>query len=201
MEFHPTSLAGAWLLAPQPIVDERGHFERSFCTREFREHDLETRFVQHSRSRSLRRGTLRGMHFQRMPHQEIKLVTCLSGAIWDVIVDLRPGSSSFGRWQAFELTAENRRQLYVPAGFAHGLQTLRDETEVGYLISQFHNPAAADGLRHDDPILAIEWPLPVTAISVRDQSWPDFAAVRPDLAAGALPRSAPAVSGTLSTCP
>ena len=117
------------------------------------------------------------------------------------IVDLRPGSSSFGRWQAFELTAENRRQLYVPAGFAHGLQTLRDETEVGYLISQFHNPAAADGLRHDDPILAIEWPLSVTAISVRDQSWPDFAAVRPDLAAGALPRSAPAVSGTLSTRP
>ena len=179
MEFQPTRLSGAWLLIPQPIVDERGHFERCFCVHEFRRHGLETGFAQHSRSCSLRKGTVRGMHYQRAPHAEVKLVTCLKGAIWDVIIDLRADSPSFGHWQGFELTGENRRQLYVPAGFAHGLQTLRDDTEVGYLISHEHTPAAAAGLRHDDPVLANDWPLPTTAISLKDRSWPDFDAAQP----------------------
>lgn len=174
MLFHATDLADAWLIEPQPIVDERGFFERTFCMREFRRHGLETSFVQHSTSYSVRKGTLRGMHFQNAPHAEAKVVTCLKGAIWDVIIDLRPDSPSFGRWQGFELTAANQRQLYVPAGFAHGLQTLCDETEVGYLISQFHAPHAAAGVRYDDPAFAIDWPLPVTAISAKDRAWPDF---------------------------
>jgi dTDP-4-dehydrorhamnose 3,5-epimerase len=114
------------------------------------------------------------MHFQRPPHGEVKVVSCLTGAIWDVIIDLRPGSATYRQWQGFELTAENRRQLYVPEGFAHGFQTLCADSAVGYLISAFYAPQAADGLRHDDPAFAIEWPLPVSAISEKDRNWPDF---------------------------
>jgi dTDP-4-dehydrorhamnose 3,5-epimerase len=176
MQFYKTTLAGAHLILSEPAWDERGFFSRTFCMRAFAEHGLETAFVQHSTSYNIRRGTLRGMHFQRPPHGEVKLVSCLKGAIWDVIVDLRPGSASFGRWEGFELTAQNRRRLYIPKGFAHGFQTLADDTEVGYLISEFHVPEAAAGHRHDDPAFAIEWPLPLTVMSARDRSWPEFAA-------------------------
>lgn len=174
MRFEKTTLPGAYLIIPEPARDARGHFERTFCVQEFAAHGLETGFVQHSTSHNLRKGTLRGMHFQRPPHEEAKIVTCLKGAIFDVIVDLRPGSASFGRWASFELTAENRLRLYVPKGFAHGFQTLTDATEVGYLISAFYDPAASSGVRYDDPAFGVDWPLPVAAISDRDRAWPDW---------------------------
>jgi dTDP-4-dehydrorhamnose 3,5-epimerase len=176
MRFEATNLAGAWLIVPEPVSDERGFFARTFCVRELAEHGLETEFVQHSASVSLKRGTLRGMHFQREPHGEVKIVTCVKGAILDVIVDLRPASPTFRRWRGFELTDENRHRLYIPKGFAHGFQTLTDNVEVGYLISAFYEPSAASGVRHDDPAFGIEWPLPVTAISEKDKGWADFTA-------------------------
>jgi dTDP-4-dehydrorhamnose 3,5-epimerase len=174
MRFNQTELCGAWLVEPVPVRDERGFFARTFCIQEFTEHGLTARFVQHNTSSSAVRGTLRGMHFQRAPHGEVKVVSCLKGAIWDVIIDLRPESPSYRRWQGFELSTNNRLQLYVPEGFAHGFQTLCDDAEVGYLISAFYAPTAASGLRHDDPAFAINWPLPVSVISEKDRTWPDF---------------------------
>lgn len=176
MRFSKTELCGAWLIEPTPARDERGFFARTFCVKEFKEHGLTTRFVQHNASQSAKRGTLRGMHLQSAPHSEVKVVTCLKGAIWDVIIDLRPKSPTYCQWRGFELTAANRHQLYVPKGFAHGFQTLCDEVEVGYLISAFYAPAAASGVRHDDPAFAIDWPLPVSAISEKDRTWPLFLA-------------------------
>ncbi|MDX6750227.1 dTDP-4-dehydrorhamnose 3,5-epimerase [Geminicoccaceae bacterium 1502E] len=176
MRFIEAGLPGAWILEPEPVRDHRGFFARTFCVREFASRGLATSFVQHSTSQSAAAGTLRGMHFQKAPHAEVKVVRCLKGAIWDVIVDLQPGSPTFRRWRGFELSAGNRRQLYVPTGFAHGFQTLRDDTEVGYLISAFHAPEAAGGVRHDDPALGIDWPLPVSSISGRDSTWPLLAA-------------------------
>jgi dTDP-4-dehydrorhamnose 3,5-epimerase len=174
MRFDATSLCGAWLIEPVPARDQRGFFARTFCAQEYAERGLTTRFVQNSTSQSVAKGTLRGMHFQRAPNAEVKVVSCLKGAVWDVIIDLRPESPTYRRWQGFALTAENRRQLYVPEGFAHGFQTLRDDTEVGYLISAFYAPQAADGLRYNDPAFAIKWPLPLTVISAKDETWPDF---------------------------
>lgn len=174
MRFDRTELCDAWLIEPEPAHDERGFFARTFCVREFADHGLTATFVQHSTSQSKARGTLRGMHFQRAPHTEVKLVRCLKGSIWDVIIDLRPNSPTYRRWQGFELTAGNHRQLYVPEGFAHGFQSLSSHAEVGYLISAFYASAAASGVRHDDPAFAIDWPLPVTAMSEKDRTWPDF---------------------------
>ncbi len=174
MRFHLTTLSGAWLIDLQPIPDERGSFMRTFCEREFAAYNLETNFVQHSTSFSARRGTVRGMHFQRPPHEETKLVRCTGGRIWDVILDLRPSSPTFRRWEGLELSAEARNQLYIPKGFAHGFQTLSDDAEVHYLISTEYAPAAAAGVRHDDPAFPIDWPLPVAVISDKDRSWPDF---------------------------
>jgi dTDP-4-dehydrorhamnose 3,5-epimerase len=174
MIFRETRLRDAWLVELEPAGDARGFFARTFCEREFAAQGLETRFVQHSRSLSATKGTLRGMHFQNPPHREVKLVTCIKGAIWDVIIDLRPRSSSFQQWQGFELSADNRHQLYIPKGFAHGFQTLNDDAEVGYLISAFYAPDAADGVRYDDPAFRIDWPLPPTEISEKDRNWPDY---------------------------
>jgi len=174
MRFFETRLDGARLIDLEPVGDERGFFSRTFCVREFASHGLETSFVQHSLSHSAKRGTLRGMHFQTPPHGEVKLVECSKGAIWDVIIDIRRKSPTFGQWQGFELTAENHRHLYIPIGFAHGFQTLSDNTEVRYLISQFYEPSAASGLRYDDKAFAISWPLAVTVISDKDRLWPDF---------------------------
>lgn len=177
MQFHTTTLAGAHLIRPKPLWDERGYFARTFCTKEFAERGLVSTFVQQSVSFNHRRGTLRGMHWQRPPHGEVKLVACQKGAIWDVIVDLRPGSPTFGRWEGFEITADNRHRLYVPRGFAHGFQTLTDDTEVCYLISDVHVPEASVGHRHDDPAFGIGWPMAPTMMSARDRSWPDFTGV------------------------
>ena len=176
MRFESTRLEGAWLVQLEPMHDSRGFFARTFCVDEFQSHGLETRFPQHSISSSSRKGTIRGMHFQREPHSETKLVRCLNGSIWDVIVDLRRESPTFGKWSGFELSAENGAQLYIPKGFAHGFQTLSDDALVNYLISERYEPAAASGVRYDDPAFGIEWPLPVTAISEKDLRWPHFAA-------------------------
>jgi len=176
MRFVATTFSDAWLLEPEPIRDERGYFARTFCVREFEERGLETKFVQHSRSYSAKKGTLRGMHYQTPPHAEVKVVSCVAGGIFDVIVDLRPGSLTYRKWQGFELSAENGRQLYVPAGFAHGFQTLTDGAELNYLISAFYEPGASTGVSYDDPTIAIRWPLPVTVISERDRSWGRLAA-------------------------
>ncbi len=175
MHFQETDLRGAFIIEPEPTRDERGFFARTFCTREFAEHGLETRFVQHSISYSAKAKTLRGLHFQARPHAEVKVVSCLRGAIWDVIVDLRPDSATFRRSTGVELTHENRRQLYIPRDFAHGFITLKDDTEVHYLISDFYEPSAARGVRHDDPAFAIDWPFSPTVVSEKDGRWPDFA--------------------------
>jgi dTDP-4-dehydrorhamnose 3,5-epimerase len=143
MLFRSTGLAGVRLIDLEPARDERGLFARTFCTRELAAQGLETGFVQHSISVTERAGSVRGMHFQKSPHEEVKLLRCVRGAIHDVLIDIRPDSPTYGRWEAYELTAENRRQLYVPAGLAHGFQTLLPDTEVGYLISAFYAPAAA----------------------------------------------------------
>ena len=174
MRFEATELEGAWLIGLDPASDQRGFFARTFCAREFAEQGLETAFVQHSTSFSTTRGTLRGMHFQHKPADEVKVVSCVRGAIYDVIVDLRKHSPTYRRWQGFELSADNRRRLYIPAGYAHGFQTLSDDAEVEYLISEFYAPGSATGVRYDDPAFAISWPLPVTVISEKDRAWPDY---------------------------
>lgn len=179
MHFFNTNLDDARLIEIEPVRDERGFFSRSFCVKEFAAQNLETNFVQHSLSYSVARGTLRGMHFQAAPHSEVKVVDCVKGAIWDVIIDLRPRSPTYRRWQGFELTAESHRRLYIPAGFAHGFQTLFDDTEVNYLISAFYEASAARGLRYDNSSFAIHWPLPIAVISAKDLIWPDFAEHHP----------------------
>ncbi len=174
MRFHQTELPGAWIIDLAPVQDERGFFSRTFCTNELAALGLETNFVQHSMSFSAAKGTLRGMHFQAAPHGEVKIVECVRGAIWDVIVDVRPQSTGFGRWTSVELNAENRRQLYIPKGFAHGFITLTDAVEVRYLMSAFHEPSAARGFRYDDPGFAIVWPAPAIIVSDKDRRWPRF---------------------------
>lgn len=174
MIFEETELAGAFIIRPQPIEDERGFFARTFCVREFEAHGLEPRLVQCNISFNRRRGTLRGMHLQRAPHEEAKLVRCTAGGIHDVIVDLRPGSPTRLRHTAVDLTAANRTMLYVPGGFAHGFITLEDDTEVFYQMSEFYAPEAAAGFRWNDPAFGIEWPVEVTVISERDRTYPDF---------------------------
>ena len=174
MRFETTGLDGAWLVQLEPRQDSRGFFARTFCVDEFGAQGLAAEFPQHSISRSFNKGTVRGMHFQREPHAEVKLVRCLNGAIWDVIIDMRPDSPTSRQWRAFELSDENGCQLYIPKGFAHGFQTLSDNAEVNYLISEFHVPDAASGVCHDDPAFGITWPLPVTTISEKDLLWPKF---------------------------
>jgi len=174
MRFEQTDLDGAHLVHPEPMRDRRGFFARTFCVKEFSAHGLETNFPQHSISYSHRKGTLRGMHLQRAPHGEVKLVRCLTGAIFDVIIDVRPNSPTFRHWRGFELSAENRDQLYIPEGFAHGFQTLTDNAQVNYLISKFYAPDAAAGFRYDDGAFNISWPLPVSEIAEKDLAWSAF---------------------------
>lgn len=174
MLFQPTSLAGAYVIDLQKIEDERGFFARSWCVHEFAEHDLDTRLVQCNISFNKAQGTVRGMHYQAPPFAETKLVRCTQGAIYDVIIDLRPTSPTFLQWLGVVLSAENRALLYVPQGFAHGFQTLVDNTEVFYQMSEFYAPEAAHGLRWDDPNVKVQWPLPITVMSLKDQSYPDL---------------------------
>lgn len=176
VQFQRTELEGVWLTDLEPVRDHRGFFARNFCAHEFSAHGLETSFPQHSISLSERKGTLRGLHYQRPPHEEVKLVRCSRGAVWDVIVDLRPHSPTCGRWQGFELSSANGRQLYIPKGLAHGFQSLTDDTEVSYLISEWYNAEAAAGVRHNDPKFGMAWPIPISVISAKDAAWPDFVA-------------------------
>lgn len=174
MRFVATRLKGAYLIEPEIRADERGFFARAFCRREFLAHGLNPELVQCNLSFNPASGTLRGMHYQRAPHTEAKLVRCTAGAICDVILDLRPGSPTFTQWAAVELSAGNRRLLYVPEGFAHGYQTLTEGAEVFYQVSAFYHPGSEGGVRWDDPAFKIEWPLPVSSISAKDASYPDW---------------------------
>lgn len=174
MIFHPTKLSGAYILELETIADARGFFAESFSARQFEQRGLNPRIAQCNVSFNHRKGTLRGMHFQIAPATEVKIVRCMRGAIFDAIVDIRPGSATFGQWIGVELTADNRRALYVPEMFAHGYQTLEDNSEVTYQVSEFYTPAAARGYRYDDPAFGIQWPVPVGEISPRDAAWGPF---------------------------
>ena len=177
MNFFATKLPGAFVIEPERFADERGFLARAWSAHAFAEHRLSAPFVECNISYNRRRGTLRGMHFQRAPHAQAKLVRCTRGAIYDVALDLRRDSPTFRRWFSAELTADNRTMLYVPAGVAHGFQTLVDDTEVYYQISERYSPAHARGVRWDDPAFAIEWPdATERTISERDRSYPDLRA-------------------------
>lgn len=172
MKFEPLPLAGAWLLSPEPAIDARGFFARSFCVREFRQQQLVADFPQHSISFNRLGGTLRGLHYQAAPHAETKVVRCTRGAIYDVIVDLRAHSPTHGCWHGVELSAVNAVSLYIPAGFAHGFITLKDDSEVFYMIDREHVPGHGRAVRWDDPELAIRWPLSPTLMSENDRQAP-----------------------------
>ena len=174
VRFIETSLKGAYLVEIEPVQDERGFFARCWCEREFARRGLVSNFVQCNISFNRSKGTVRGMHFQAAPHEESKLVRCTAGAIQDVIVDLRPNSPTFRQWLGAELSAGNRKMLFVPKGFAHGFQTLTDDTEVEYQMSEFHVIESARGYRWDDPAFRISWPLAVSAISDGDRNFPGF---------------------------
>jgi dTDP-4-dehydrorhamnose 3,5-epimerase len=162
------------MIGLEPATDHRGFFARTFCSKEFAAAGLATVFVQQSFSHTARAGTVRGMHFQRAPHEEVKVIRCLAGEIHDVLIDIRPTSPTYMQWESYELAAGDGRQLYVPTGFAHGFQTLAPATEIAYMMTASYAPEAAAGIRHDDPAFNIAWPLPVTDISSKDQSWPDY---------------------------
>jgi dTDP-4-dehydrorhamnose 3,5-epimerase len=174
VRFLPTPLKGAYLIELEKRGDDRGFFARFFCEREFHEAGLEARFVQMNNSLSTKAGTLRGLHYQLAPAAEVKVVRCISGAIFDAIVDIRPDSPTFGRWFGAELTSENRLMMYVPRGFAHAVLTLRSDTEILYMVSAFYSPENERGLRWNDPRFSIQWPCAPTEISPKDAAWPDF---------------------------
>ncbi|GAB4425047.1 MAG: dTDP-4-dehydrorhamnose 3,5-epimerase [Chloroflexi bacterium OHK40] len=175
MFFHRTELMDAVLIELDRREDRRGFFARTWDQQLFKEHGLVDRVVQANLSYNHTSGTLRGMHYQKAPYAETKLVRCVRGAIFDVIIDIRPDSPTYKRWIGVELTAENRRALYVPEGFAHGFQTLTDDCEIMYQVSQVYTPGAEGGIRYNDPSFGIQWPLPVSVISEKDAAWPDFA--------------------------
>jgi dTDP-4-dehydrorhamnose 3,5-epimerase len=179
MIFHPLKLAGAYRIEPRLIADDRGAFARRFCVNEFRAHGLESDLVQRSISINLQAGTIRGMHFQVAPHLEAKVVRCTRGAIFDVMVDLREGSSTYGRWHGEELSADNHLMLYIPKGFAHGFQSLVDNTEIDYEITPAYVAGAAAGFRFNAPALAINWPIADVIISEHDKALPSsFTGIR-----------------------
>lgn len=179
MRFIETALPGAYIVELEERADDRGFFARTFCVREFSELGLTTRVSQCNLSFNRRRGTLRGLHYQAEPAAEAKLIRCIAGAVHQVLVDMRPGSPTFLRHIAVELSAANRRAVYLPELFAAGMQTLEDDTELMYQVSEFHTPEAERGLRFDDPAIGITWPLAVTEISPKDGAWPYLAAPEP----------------------
>lgn len=176
MTFTETPLPGAYVIEPQKIEDDRGFFARLLCVNEFRAHGLDLDLIQTNIARSHRSGTLRGLHFQRPPHAEVKIVRCTKGAIYDVIVDLRPDSPTFKKWFGVELTADNFRAIYVPKGFAQGYLTLADDVEMYYHTSTVYHPESASGIRYNDPEIGIVWPAEVEVISKQDGQWPQFVA-------------------------
>lgn len=174
MIFTETKLKGAFILELKKIEDERGFFARSWCQKEMEEHGLTAQVVQTNVSFNPKKGTLRGMHYQVAPHEESKLVRCTRGSIFDVIIDLRPGSETYKQWQGVKLTSDNYRMLFVPEGFAHGYMTLEDNTEVTYQVSQFYTPGAEQGIRWNDPAFNVDWPLTPSILSEKDKAHPDF---------------------------
>jgi dTDP-4-dehydrorhamnose 3,5-epimerase len=174
MRFQETELAGAFIIDLDRRVDERGFFARSFCEREFAAQGLPTRFPQCNLSHTLRAGTLRGLHYQAAPHREAKLVRCMMGALFDVIVDLRPGSPTRLKWVGVELSGANGRALFIPEGFAHGFVALTDDVHAYYHMGEFYEPSAARGVRWNDPAFAIQWPRTPTEMTERDAHYPDF---------------------------
>ena len=174
MTFQPTLLPGAWLIGLEPRVDERGTFSRVFCAREFDKRGLVSHYVQANLCTNHRCGTVRGIHFQRAPHEEVKLVRCVHGAIHDIIVDFRPDSQTYLQNFAVELSDANGLMLYVPKNVAHGYQALTDGATIHYMVSTYYAPSHECGLRHDDPALNISWPLPVIDISAKDAAWPNI---------------------------
>jgi len=174
MRFTETALRGAFIIELELLEDERGAFARSFCREEFKAHGLNPAIAQCNISYNKKKGTLRGMHYQTAPRAEAKTVMCMKGAIYDVIVDLRPDSKTFGQWLSFELTDDNRKMLYIPEGFAHGFQTLEDDSEVLYLMSEFYSLEHAGGVRYNDPWVGIRWPLENPTVSLKDRSYEDF---------------------------
>lgn len=174
MRFIPINLAGGYVIEPDRITDERGFFARTWCQSEFASHGLNSNLVQCNISYNQHRGTLRGMHYQTAPHAEAKLVRCTQGAIYDVIVDMRNDSKTFAQWFGVELTAKNRKALYVPEGFAHGFITLLDNTEVLYQMTEFFHAECSAGVRWNDPLFAIQWPIALSVISERDSNYGDY---------------------------
>jgi dTDP-4-dehydrorhamnose 3,5-epimerase len=172
MIFNPLPLYGAFVIDVQPFQDSRGFFTRTFCEKEFGEHGLVQHFVQANHSGTNGKGVIRGMHFQYPPHAETKLVKCVQGSIFDVIVDVRAGSSTFLQWYGAELSAENKRMMYVPVGFAHGFQSLTEYSEITYMVSNFYNKESERGVRYDDESVKIGWPLAVSLVSDKDQKIP-----------------------------
>lgn len=172
MRFTQTEISGAWLIDPIPHEDNRGRFFRAWCVHEFTERGINFVPVQANMGLSFRKGTVRGMHFQVEPALEAKLVRCTRGAMFDVVLDFRPNSKTYGKWYGVELTADNGRMLYLPERCAHGYQTLEDRTEMHYLASHIYTPSAARGARFDDPAFRIDWPLPVSIVSEQDRNWP-----------------------------
>ena len=175
MIFKGTGLPGAYVVEPERLEDSRGFFARAWCQKEFEKAGLETAFVQCNLSFNIAKGTVRGMHFQKSPYEEVKLVRCTKGEIFDVIVDMAPTSATYTHWFGSHLSATNHKMMYVPKNYAHGYQTLFEESEVFYQVSQFYVPGSEGGLRWDDPKLAIQWPISSTiTISGKDKSWPDL---------------------------
>jgi dTDP-4-dehydrorhamnose 3,5-epimerase len=172
MKFNECSVKGAWIIEPTPHEDSRGRFMRAWCSREFAEHAIAFTPVQANMGLSVRKGTLRGLHYQIAPALEAKLVRCTRGAIFDVVVDLRPTSPTYRSWYGSCLNADNARMLYIPEGCAHGCQSLEDNTEIYYMASAYYSPDASRGIRYNDPAFGIRWPLPVSSISDQDGAWP-----------------------------
>ncbi len=181
MIFKETELKGAFIIELEKREDVRGFFARTWCKNEFESHGLNTNFVQANMSYNKKKGTLRGMHYQISPYEEIKLVRCTKGAIYDVIIDLRPDSPTYKKWIGVELTTKNYKMLYVPENFAHGLITLDDNTEVSYQVSQFYSPGSECGARYNDPAFGIKWPLDVQVISDKDKNWADYLPKKDDV--------------------
>ena len=174
MIFHETGLKGAFVIDIEKLEDHRGFFARAWCRKEFEAHHLVSKIRQANVSYNKAKGTLRGMHYQASPYEETKLVRCTNGAIYDVIIDLRPASPTHAQWFGVELTAGNYKMLYVPENFAHGFLTLTDDTEVTYQVSQFYTPGSERGIRWNDPAFNIDWPVEVIVISEKDKNWPDY---------------------------
>ncbi len=172
MIFHPTKIKNLYIIEPEPKIDERGYLVRIFCEEEFRKNGLEFKIVQASQTSTKKKGVIRGMHFQKEPKAEDKIVQCLKGVVYDVAVDLRKDSLTYGKWIAVELSQENKKMFFVPKGFAHGFQTLTDNCEMQYFMSEFYSPEQVRGVRWDDSFFNIKWPIENPILSEKDKNWP-----------------------------